>query len=137
MREISGCSIHFPADIVKMHTPCRLVVLAEEVIALIWHRYPAFVWVNCAEWEVLCSSLAFGQHIKKRGFSGVDNYISTLFTTPLLYKYQTTVQCVYKTETYPTLGNPTIPIFKEVPKRPIKGGGFGASPFLGGIYVQL
>lgn len=35
--------------------------------------------------------------------------------------------------TYPTLGNPTIPIFREVPNRPINGGCFGASVFLGGI----
>lgn len=93
---MSGCSVRFPADIVMIHTPCRLVVLAEEVIALIWHRYPAFIWVNCAEWEVLCSSLAFGQHIKKCGFSEVDRYISNLFTTHLLYLYQTTVQCTHK-----------------------------------------
>lgn len=94
MRQMSGCSVHFPADIVMTHTPCGLVVLAEELIALIWHRHPAFIWINRAEWEVLCSSLAFGQHIKKCGFSEVDKYISTLFTTHLLYIYQTTVQCV-------------------------------------------
>lgn len=94
MRQMSGCSIHFPADIVTMHKPCRLMVLAEEVIALIWNRYPAFIWIDCAEREVLCSSLAFGQHIKKCGFSEVDNFMSTLFTTHFLYKYQTTVQCV-------------------------------------------
>jgi len=36
--------------------------------------------------------------------------------------------------TYPTFGNPTIPIFKEVPKRPIRGACFGPSPpFFGGI----
>lgn len=37
--------------------------------------------------------------------------------------------------TYPTLGRPTIPIFREVPNLPIKGGCLGASPFLGGICV--
>lgn len=71
MGQLSGCSIHFPA--LKMHTPCRLVVVAEEVITLIWHGYPAFIWINCAEWEVLCSSLAFSQHIEKCRFSEVDN----------------------------------------------------------------
>lgn len=45
-------------------------------------------------------------------------------------------------DTYPTFGSPTIPIFKEVPKRPIRGGGFGPSPpFFGGIcrenYITL
>lgn len=34
---------------------------------------------------------------------------------------------------YPTLGNPTIPIFRDVPNRPINGGCFGASVFFGGI----
>lgn len=44
------------------------MVLAEEVVALIGHRDPALIWVDCAEWEVLCSSLAFGQHIEEGGF---------------------------------------------------------------------
>lgn len=51
------------------------------------------------------------------------------------------IQNIYKTKndksptfTYPTFGNPTIPIFKEVPNRPMIGGGLIASPpFLGGI----
>lgn len=33
-----------------------------------------------------------------------------------------------QTFTYPTLGRPTIPIFKEVPNLPISGGALGASP---------
>lgn len=50
------------------HTPDWFVVLAEEIIALIGNWYPALIWVNRAEWEVLRSSLAFGQHIEKGGF---------------------------------------------------------------------
>lgn len=75
MKQLYRCCTNFAADIGKMHAPCRFVVLAEEIIALIWHRYPALVWINCAEGEVLCSSLAFGQHIKKCGFPEVDMVI--------------------------------------------------------------
>lgn len=52
------------------------MVLAEEIIALIRHRYPALIWINCAEWEVFCSSLTFGQHIKKCGFPEGHRVIS-------------------------------------------------------------
>lgn len=38
------------------------------------------------------------------------------------------------TWTYPTLGSPTIPHFREVPNLPIKGVGFSSSFFLGGIF---
>lgn len=55
-----------------MPRPCWFVVLAQEIKALIWHRYPALIWINCTEWEVLCSSLAFGQHIEKCGFPVVN-----------------------------------------------------------------
>ena len=44
------------------------MVLTEEIKALIRDRYSALIWVDCAEWEVLCSCLAFGQHIEKGGF---------------------------------------------------------------------
>ena len=40
--------------------------------------------------------------------------------------------------TYPTFGKPTIPIFKFVPIRPIRGGGPVASSFFfGGIFEFL
>lgn len=68
--EIHGCWTNSCQD--TTHTPDWFVVLAEEIKALIGNRYPAFIWVNCAEWEVLCSSLAFGQHIEKGGFPAVD-----------------------------------------------------------------
>lgn len=42
----------------------------------------------------------------------------------------------YASSTYPTLGNPTIPILREVPNRPINVGCFGASAFLGAICVN-
>lgn len=44
------------------------MILAEKIISLIRYRYPALIWVNSAEWEVLCSRLAFGQHVEKCGF---------------------------------------------------------------------
>ncbi len=37
----------------------------------------------------------------------------------------------------PTLGSPTIPTFKLVPTRPIRGLGSGAAFFLGGIFNHL
>lgn len=52
----------------SLHLPGWLVVMAEEVKAIIRDRYPALVWVNSAEWEVFCSSLAFGEHVEKCGF---------------------------------------------------------------------
>lgn len=112
------------------------MVLAEEIKALIRDRYPALIWVNCAEWEVLCSSLAFGQHIEKGGFPAVDRVRSVSAAESNICSCTHTTNVISTTtitRTYPTLGNPTIPIFREVPNRPINGGGFGASPFLGGI----
>lgn len=55
----------------KKHTPGWFVVLAEEIKALIGNRHPALIWLNCTEWKVLCSSLAFSQHIEKGGFPAV------------------------------------------------------------------
>lgn len=60
------------------------MVLAEEIVALIWHRHPALIWINSAEWEVLRSSLAFGQHIKKCGFPEVDRVIDASFSHDML-----------------------------------------------------
>lgn len=47
------------------------MVLAEEIKTLIRDRYSVLIWVDCAEWEVLCSCLAFGQHIEKGGFPAI------------------------------------------------------------------
>lgn len=44
------------------------MVLAQVVKALIRNWHPALIRVNGAEGEVICSSLAFGQHIKKCRF---------------------------------------------------------------------
>ena len=68
--EIHGCWTQF--NQLTEHTPKWFVVLAEEVIALIWNRHPALIWVDCAEREVLCSSQAFGQHVEKGGLPEDD-----------------------------------------------------------------
>lgn len=119
-------------------SPGWFVVLAEEVKAVIGDRYPALVWVNGAEWEVFCSSLTFGEHIKKCGFSVTDKVwekhvrlLKNSKSTRGGHGPFTILSC-----TYPTLGNPTIPILREVPNRPINVGCFGASAFLGGICVN-
>jgi hypothetical protein len=41
-----------------------------------------------------------------------------------------------KLSTNPAFGNPTIPIFRLVPTRPINGFGFASSFFLGGIVLS-
>lgn len=72
-------------DTVMMHTPGWFVVLAEEIEALVWHWHPALIWVNCAEREVLRSSLALGQHVKKGGFPVVDRVRSIKESSALIH----------------------------------------------------
>lgn len=50
------------------NTPGWFVVLAQVIKALIGNWHPALIWINGAEWEIICSSLAFGEHIKKCRF---------------------------------------------------------------------
>jgi hypothetical protein len=60
------------------------------------------IHTNGAEGEVGCGHLALGQHIEERRLAD-----------------QTSVKAAEKiTETNPTLGIPTMPILREVPKRP-------------------
>lgn len=47
--------------------------LAEIVIAFIRNGHPALIWINSAEGEILCSSLAFGQHVEEGGLPVVEN----------------------------------------------------------------
>lgn len=51
-----------------IHTPGWFVVLAEEIKTIIRNRYSTLVWVDGAEWEVLCRCLTFGQDVKESGF---------------------------------------------------------------------
>jgi len=54
------------------HTPGWLMVLAEEFKALIRNRHPTLIWIDCAEREVFCSCLAFGQHIEEGRFPAME-----------------------------------------------------------------
>lgn len=125
-------------DIHSLHSPGWFVVLAEEVKTIIGNRYPALVWVNSAEREVFCSSLTFGEHIEKCGFPVMDKarekHVNGCSVTPNADWVAPSEYCT--SCTYPTFGNPTIPILREVPNRPINVGCFGASAFLGGICVN-
>lgn len=94
--------------------------------------------------------LSFGSIVQNGKFSAaawllvstlkkVDFLQRTASGKPLVMSHNThtlQISTLYGTRTYPTLGNPTIPIFREVPNRPINGGCFGASTFLGGICVN-
>lgn len=91
------------------HTPGWFVVLAEEIKALIWHRYPALIWVNGAEWEVLCSSLAFGQHIEKGGFPVMDRVRDRM--SPTAVHSRKNKRFVKKIKFYPHTQHSVIPQF--------------------------
>lgn len=110
------------------------MVLAQKVKTFIWDRYSALIWINRAEWEVLCSSLAFCQHVEKGGFPAVKRIQRKSGSTSQIYMgCALHLFTIHRVCTHPTLGKPTIPILREVPNRPMIGGCFGASPFFGGI----
>lgn len=53
--------------------PGRFVESAEEIIALVWNGHSAFIWVNGAEGEIFCRSLALCQHVEKRRLPENEN----------------------------------------------------------------
>ena len=113
--------------------------LAEIFVAVVRDGHPALVRVNGAEWEILRGRLTFREHVEEGGFSaggggggkqaeGLNG--QTLPGAQFGRRSELLIDC----STHPTLGSPTMPIFREVPNRPMIGACLGAAAFFGAIW---
>lgn len=100
-------------------SPCWFMMGTELIKSVIRNWYTSFIWIDCTKRKVLSWSCWFGDNIEESRLEDKFN------------EHQVSIfKCFL---TFPTLGTPTIPIFKLVPTLPINGLRSGSSTFLGGI----